>query len=393
MINYEKLLSKTAVEIKPSGIRKFFDLAATMKDCISLGVGEPDFNTPWHIRNEGIRTLQIGKTKYTANAGLAALREEISAYMSRRFGLNYSPESQVLVTVGGSEGIDVALRALIDPGDEVLIPEPSFVCYKPLTELAGGVAVPLPTYEKDDFRLLPETVKAAITEKTKVLIMPFPNNPTGAVMSLEDYNGIAAVLKDTNIAVISDEIYNELTYTKTKSSSFANADGMYERTIVINGFSKAYSMTGWRMGYICAPAELVKIMVKLHQFGIMSAPTTSQYAAIEALKNGDDDIEEMKGHYNMRRLFLLDAFKNMGIHCFEPLGAFYVFPNVGELGLSSEEFCKRFLEEYRVAIVPGNAFGDSGEGFVRISYAYSLDHLNKAMDRLDKFVTSIKRGN
>ncbi len=393
MIDYEKILSKTAVNIKPSGIRKFFDLASSMKDCISLGVGEPDFNTPWHIRNEGIRTLQLGKTKYTANAGLESLRREISNYMNRRYNLDYSPENQILVTVGGSEGIDVALRALLNPGDEVLVPEPSFVCYKPLAELAGGVAIPLPTYEKDNFRLMPETVKAAITEKTKVLIMPFPNNPTGGIMSLEDYNAIAKVIKDTDIIVITDEIYNELTYTKEKSPSFANADGMYERTVIVNGFSKAYSMTGWRMGYLCAPKEIVKVMIKLHQFGIMSAPTTSQYAAIEALRNGDEDIAEMKGHYNMRRLFLLDAFKSMGIHCFEPLGAFYAFPNVGELGLSSEEFCRRFLEEYRVAIVPGNAFGDSGEGFVRISYAYSLDHLNKAMDRLDKFVTSIRRGN
>lgn len=385
-IEYDKLLSDKVLSIKPSGIRKFFDLAEQMKDCITLGVGEPDFKTPWHIRDEGIETMRKGNTRYTANAGMEELRKEIGAYMKRRFDLEYDHKNQIMTTVGGSEGIDAILRSLINPGDEILIPEPSFVCYSPLTVMAGGKPVILPTYEKDNFKLRPDILRAAITDKTKLLILPFPNNPTGAVMLKKDYEAIAEVIKDTQILVLSDEIYIELTYMTDPSVSFASINGMYDRTIVVNGFSKAYAMTGWRLGYVCAPEPIIKQALKIHQYGIMSAPTVSQYAAIEALRNGDEDIIKMKEMYNMRRKYLMDVLKSMNIPCFEPLGAFYVFPNISRFGLSSEDFCKEFLEKERVAVVPGTAFGESGEGCVRISYAYSLEHLEKAMQRLEHFM-------
>jgi aminotransferase len=387
-LNYENILSDKVKTIKPSGIRRFFDLADGMKDCITLGVGEPDFKTPWHIRNAGINTLQHGDTRYTANSGMLPLREEISNYMQRRFNLEYNPKNQIIVTVGGSEGIDAVIRSLINNGDEVLIPEPSFVCYSPLTAIAGGIPVILPTYEKDNFILTPDTLKKAITPKTKLLVLPFPNNPTGAIMTKSQYEEIAKIIKNTEIIVLADEIYIELNYSREQSVSFAQIEGMYERTVVVNGFSKSYAMTGWRLGYICGPKEIVYQALKIHQFGIMCAPSTSQYAAIEALKNGDEDIEYMKENYNMRRRYLMDAFKVMEIPCFEPLGAFYVFPNISKFGYDSENFCKNFLEEQKVAVVPGNAFGDSGEGFIRISYAYSMEHLKKAIDRLEKFISN-----
>ena len=349
-------------------------------------MGEPDFKTPWHIREQGIGTLRAGKTRYTANAGLEELRKSIAKYLMRRFDVEYDYKSEIMVTVGGSEGIDAAIRAIINPGDEVLIPEPSFVCYNPLAELADGVSVTLPTYEKDNFRLRPDVLKNAITDKTKLLILPYPNNPTGAVMQKEDYEKIAEVLRGTDIFVLTDEIYIELNYTGKKPVSFASIDGMRERTIVVNGFSKAYAMTGWRMGYVCAPAPIIKQALKIHQFGIMSSPTTSQYAAIEALEHGDEDIQKMCEMYNMRRKYLLDFFKKVNIPCFEPLGAFYVFPNISRFGYSSEEFCKIFLEKKKVAVVPGSAFGESGEGFVRISYAYSIEHLEKAMTKFEELI-------
>ena len=385
-MDINKVLSDTVVKIKPSGIRRFFDMADSYDDCISLGVGEPDFKTPWHIRSAGIENLKSGATRYTANAGLLRLRESICAYMDRRFGLEYDPRSQVFVTVGGSEGIDTVIRSLVNPGDEVLIPQPSFVCYAPLTELAGGVPVILPTYEQDQFRLRPDVLKQAITPKTKLLIMPYPNNPTGAVMTMTDYQAIADVLKQTDVVVLADEIYAELTYTGQPPVSFAQADGMYERTVIVNGFSKAYAMTGWRMGYVCGPAPVIRQALKVHQFGIMSAPTTSQYAAIEALDNGDEDIVRMRDEYNMRRRFLYAALRDMGMDCFEPLGAFYMFPSIQKFGMSSEEFCEKFLEQEHVAVIPGTAFGDSGEGFLRISYAYSLEHLRNAVQRMKRFI-------
>lgn len=375
--------------MKPSGIRKFFDLAGSMQDVVTLSIGEPDFKTPWHIREAGIRNLNEGKTAYTPNSGLVPLRDAISRYMLRRFGLTYDRDSEIVVTVGGSEGIDVTMRTLLKPGDEVLIPEPSFVCYAPLAALSGATPIALPTYEKDDFRLTPETLRAAITPNTKLLVLSYPNNPTGAVMTKPDYEGIADVLRDTQILVVSDEIYIELAYTKEPLVSFASIEGMRERTVVVNGFSKAYAMTGWRMGYLCGPAELIRPALKIHQFGIMSAPTTSQYAAVEALEHGDDDVAMMREKYNMRRKFLLRTFRRLDIPCFEPLGAFYVFPNLSRFGLSSEEFCKRFLEEEKVAMVPGSAFGESGEGFARISYAYSMEHLQTAMDRLERFISRL----
>ena len=385
-MDINKVLSDTVVKIKPSGIRRFFDMADSYDDCISLGVGEPDFKTPWHIRSAGIENLKSGATRYTANAGLLRLRESICAYMDRRFGLEYDPRSQVFVTVGGSEGIDAVIRSLVNPGDEVLIPQPSFVCYAPLTELAGGVPVILPTYEQDQFRLRPDVLKQAITPKTKLLIMPYPNNPTGAVMTMTDYQAIADVLKQTDVVVLADEIYAELTYTGQPPVSFAQADGMYERTVIVNGFSKAYAMTGWRMGYVCGPAPVIRQALKVHQFGIMSAPTTSLYAAIEALDNGDEDIVRMRDEYNMRRRFLYAALRDMGMDCFEPLGAFYMFPSIQKFGMSSEEFCEKFLEQEHVAVIPGTAFGDSGEGFLRISYAYSLEHLRNAVQRMKRFI-------
>lgn len=385
-MNYDNILLDKVKSMKPSGIRRFFDLADSIEGCISLGVGEPDFKTPWHIRQAAIDSLQKGMTRYTSNAGLMELREEISRYMERRFNLKYDPKNQVVITVGGSEGIDAVIRSIIGPGDEVIIPEPSFVCYSPLTVLAGGTPVNLPTYEKDNFKIDPQVLKNAITPKTKLLILPYPNNPTGALMTAEDYAEIAKILLGTNIMVLADEIYAELCYNTDKPNSFASAPGMYDRTIIVNGFSKTYAMTGWRMGFVCGPKEILGSTLKIHQYGIMSAPTTSQYGAIEALKNGDEDIEEMKTHYNMRRKYLLDSFKSMGIPCFEPLGAFYVFPNVSKLAPSSEEFCTDFLNKQKVAVVPGNAFGETGEGFVRISYAYSMEHLRKAMDKLDKYI-------
>lgn len=388
-LNYNEILNPVSRDIKPSGIRKFFDLAGSVEGVVSLSVGEPDFKTPWHIREAGIRNLNEGKTAYTSNSGLTSLREAISSYYSRRFQVQYDPASEIVVTVGGSEGIDLAIRTVVSPGDEVLIPEPCFVCYSPLVSLAGGVPIALTTSEKDQFRLTPETLKKAITPKTKMLVLAYPNNPTGAVMSKKDYEAIAQVLCDTNIIVIADEIYIELSYGKEPCVSFSSAEGMRERTFVVNGFSKAYAMTGWRMGYLCGPKELMKTALKIHQFAIMCAPTTSQYAAIEALENGDDDIVMMREKYNMRRKYLLRALRELDIPCFEPLGAFYVFPNFSKFGLSSDELCRRFLEEEKVAMVPGTAFGDCGEGFVRISYAYSMDHLQLAMDRLGSFISRL----
>ena len=384
-MNFEKLVSERAKGIKPSGIRKFFDIVSEMKDAISLGVGEPDFVTPWHIRSEGVYSLEKGKTYYTSNAGLLELRTEIVKYMERRYELTYNPVNEVVVTVGGSEAIDLCIRALINPGDEVLIPEPSFVCYKPCTELAGGKAVPIVTKAENNFKLTPEELKAAITPKTKLLVMPFPNNPTGGIMTKEDLEKIADVLKDTDIAVLSDEIYGELTYGR-RHISIANIKGMKDRTVIVNGFSKTYAMTGWRLGYAIGPKEIIGVMTKIHQYAIMSSPTTSQYAAIEALKNGDEDIERMREEYNYRRRVIVDGFRKMGLSCFEPEGAFYVFPSISATGLSSEDFCEQLLYGEKVAVVPGNAFGESGEGFIRCSYAYSIDNIKTALDRIDRFV-------
>lgn len=384
-MDYNLFLSEKVKEIKPSGIRKFFDIVTEMKDAVSLGVGEPDFVTPWHIRETGILSLEKGSTHYTSNWGLVELRKSISNYMSRRFNLDYDYTSQILVTVGGSEGIDQCIRALVNPGDEVLIPEPSFVCYTPMTMLAGGVPVPIRTYAKDKFKLTPEALKAAITPKTKLLILPYPNNPTGGIMTKEDLEKIAAVLRDTNVFILSDEIYGELTYSGDHTS-IASLPGMYERTVIVNGFSKSYAMTGWRLGFTTGPKEVIGAMTKIHQYAIMSAPTTSQYAAIEALDNGDEDIKRMKDEYNARRRLVVDSFNKMGLTCFEPEGAFYVFPSIEKTGLSSEDFCEKLLFEKKVAVVPGNAFGDSGEGFFRASYCYSLENLQKALTLIDEFV-------
>jgi len=384
-MNFEKLMSERAKGIKPSGIRKFFDIVSEMKDAISLGVGEPDFVTPWHIRSEGVYSLEKGRTYYTSNAGLLELRKEIVNYMERRYELTYNPVNEVVVTVGGSEAIDLCIRALINPGDEVLIPEPSFVCYKPCTELAGGKAIPIVTKAENNFKLTPEELKAAITPKTKLLVMPFPNNPTGGIMTRGDLKKIADVLKDTNIVVLSDEIYGELTYGR-QHISIANIKGMKDRTVIVNGFSKTYAMTGWRLGYAIGPKEIIAIMTKIHQYAIMSSPTTSQYAAIEALKNGDEDIERMREEYNYRRRVIVDGFRKIGLSCFEPEGAFYVFPSISETGISSEDFCEQLLYSQKVAVVPGNAFGESGEGFVRCSYAYSIENIKEALDRIDRFV-------
>ena len=382
-------LSDEVIKIKPSGIRKFFDIVSEMKDAISLGVGEPDFDTPWHIRDEGIYSLEKGKTFYTSNSGLKELREEICRYVERKYNVSYAWNSEVIVTVGGSEAIDIGLRAMLNPGDEVLIPQPSYVSYEPCTILAGGKPVIIDLKAENEFRLTAEELINAITDKTKVLILPFPNNPTGAIMEEKDLIAIAKVCVEKDIFVMSDEIYAELTY-KDKHVSIASLPGMKERTILINGFSKAFAMTGWRLGYACGPKEIIQQMTKIHQFCIMCAPTTSQYAAIEALKNGDDDVKKMRDSYDQRRRFLLDAFKKMGLECFEPFGAFYVFPCIKEFGMTSEEFATRFLEEEKVAAVPGTAFGDSGEGFLRISYAYSLDRLRLAMERLERFVTKLR---
>ena len=385
-----KPLSKIVEDIKPSGIRKFFDIVSEMKDAISLGVGEPDFDTPWHISDEGIYALTKGKTFYTSNAGLKELREEICNYLSRTQNIEYNPLKEVIVTVGGSEAIDVGLRALINAGDEVIIPQPAYVSYEPCTVLAGAKPVIINLKSENEFRLTAEELENAITEKTKVLILPFPNNPTGAIMERNDLEKIAEVVRKHDIYVMSDEIYGELTY-KEKHVSIASISGMKERTILINGFSKAYAMTGWRLGYACGPEAIIKQMTKIHQFAIMCAPTTSQYAAVEALKNGDKDVKVMREAYNQRRRFLLNAFKEMNIECFEPFGAFYVFPCIKEFGMTSEEFATRFLEEEKVAAVPGNAFGDSGEGYLRISYAYSLDNLKIAMERFRNFVEKLRK--
>ena len=382
-------LADQVVALKPSGIRKFFDIVSEMKDAISLGVGEPDFDTPWHIRDEGIYSLEKGRTFYTSNAGLKELKVEITNYLHRRVQTDYDPEHEVIVTVGGSEAIDIGLRAMLNPGEEVLIPQPSYVSYEPCTILAGGVPVIIDLKAENEFRLTAKELEEAITDKTKVLILPFPNNPTGAVMERKDLEEIARIIIEKDIFVMSDEIYSELTY-KDEHVSIASLPGMKERTILINGFSKAFAMTGWRLGYACGPREIIEQMVKIHQFAIMCAPTTSQYAAVEALKNGDEDVAEMREAYNQRRRYLLHAFKEMGLPCFEPYGAFYVFPCIKEFGMTSEEFATRFLEEKKVAVVPGTAFGDSGEGFVRISYAYSLDNLKLAIGRLAEFVQELK---
>lgn len=389
MIDYEKLLSHAAAEIKPSGIRRFFDIAAEMEDVISLGVGEPDFKTPWEIQRAGMESLIQGHTWYTANAGLLKLREEIANYLKRRFSLEYQAKSEILVTVGGSEAIDLCIRTLVNPEDEVLIPEPCFVCYGPLTRLAGGIAVPIQTRAEDQFRLTAAQLEAAITPKTKLLVLPFPNNPTGGVMHREDLEEIAQVLRKTEIIVLSDEIYGELTYGKDRHVSIASIEDMWERTVVVSGFSKAYAMTGWRLGYAAGPSALLEQMTKLHQYAIMCAPTTSQYAAIVALQECDDAIEMMRTQYDMRRRLLVDGFNRMGLTCFEPEGAFYVFPSVRSTGLSSVDFCMKLLEAEKVAVVPGGAFGESGEGHVRVSYSYSINHLTEALKRIERFVKSL----
>ena len=383
-------LSDKIVTIKPSGIRKFFDIVSEMEDAISLGVGEPDFDTPWHIRDEGIYSLEKGRTFYTSNAGLKELKVEICNYLRRRFGLEYDPTHEVLVTVGGSEAIDIALRAMVNPGDEVLIPQPSYVSYEPCAVLADAVPVIINLKAENEFRLTAQELLDAITDRTKILVLPFPNNPTGAIMERSDLEAIAKVIIEKDLFVISDEIYGELTY-KEKHVSIAELPGMKERTILINGFSKAYAMTGWRLGYACGPAPIIEQMLKIHQFAIMCAPTTSQYAAVEAMKNGDEDVAEMREQYNQRRRYLMNAFKEMGLPCFEPYGAFYVFPCIAEFGMSSDEFATRFLEEEKVAVVPGTAFGDCGEGFIRISYAYSLENLKVAIGRLADFVGRLKK--
>ncbi len=384
-----EFLSDNVKGIKPSGIRKFFDIVSEMKDAISLGVGEPDFDTPWHIREEGIYALEKGKTFYTSNAGLKDLRAEISNYINRTQGVKYSPESEILVTVGGSEAIDVGLRAVINPGDEVIIPQPSYVSYEPCAILAGAKPVIIDLKSENDFRLTPNELESAITDRTKVLILPYPNNPTGAIMEKSDLEAIAEIIKGKDLLVMSDEIYSELTY-KGKHVSITSIDGMKERTILINGFSKSFAMTGWRLGYACGPKDIISQMTKIHQFAIMCAPTTSQYAAVEALKHGQKDVDEMRESYNQRRRFLMNAFKNMGLECFEPFGAFYVFPSIKEFNMTSEEFALKFLEEEKVAVVPGTAFGECGEGFLRISYAYSLESLKIAIERLERFVNKLR---
>ena len=382
-------LADKIVDIKPSGIRKFFDIVNEMEDAISLGVGEPDFDTPWHIRDEGIYSLEKGRTFYTSNAGLKELRTEITRYIKRTQGVSYDPMKEVLVTVGGSEAIDLALRAMINPGEEVLIPQPSYVSYEPCAILADAVPVIIELKEENEFRLTAQELRDAITDKTKILILPFPNNPTGAIMEQKDLEEIAEIIREKDLFVISDEIYAELSY-KGKHVSIVSIPGMQERTVLINGFSKAYAMTGWRLGYACAPAVIMEQMVKIHQFAIMCAPTTSQYAAVEALRNGDKDVAMMRESYNQRRRFLMNAFKEMGLQCFEPYGAFYVFPCIKEFGMTSEEFAERLLREEKVAVVPGTAFGNCGEGFLRISYAYSLENLKTAMDKIGHFISRLR---
>jgi len=390
MMDYGSVISQRVINIKPSGIRKFFDILENMTDAISLGVGEPDFQTPWHIRDAGIYSLEKGFTKYTSNAGMTDLRREICNYLYRRFNLSYNMDDQVLVTVGGSEAIDLAIRCITNPGDEILIPEPSFVCYGPIASLASGVPVPIPLVADNEFRLSPEQLEAVITTKTKALVLPYPSNPTGGIMEREDLEKLVPLLIKHNIVVISDEIYAELTYGG-KHISMANIPEMYDRTIVVNGMSKCYSMTGWRLGYVCGPKELITQMTKIHQYAIMSAPTTSQYAAVEALKYGDQDIENMKEEYDGRRRYLVDGLRKLGLSCFEPKGAFYVFPSIQSTGLSSEEFCERLLVEQKVACIAGNAFGESGEGFVRMCYAASMQDLQEALRRIGLFLDSLKK--
>lgn len=385
-MDMKRLLNPVVRDIPPSGIRRFFDIAAEMKDAISLGVGEPDFVTPWHIRDEGIYSLEKGRTYYTSNAGLKELRGEISTYLNRRFGLRYDPMSQITVTVGGSEAIDLAFRAVLEPGDEVLIPEPSFVCYRPLTQLAGGVPVPIVTKAENHFHLTPEELKAAITPKTKFLVLPYPNNPTGGVMRLEHLKAIAEVLDGTDILILADEIYAELTYGDARHVSIAEIPEMYDRTVLVSGFSKAYAMTGWRLGYVCGHPDLIKAMTKVHQFAIMSAPTTAQYAAIEAMKNGDEDIAMMREEYDSRRRVMVKGFSDMGLSCFEPEGAFYTFPSIQSTGMDSNAFCETLLYEKKVAVVPGSAFGACGDGFIRCSYAYSIHDIETALERIEDFV-------
>ncbi len=388
MIDYNSVISQRVQSIQPSGIRKFFDILENMPDAISLGVGEPDFQTPWHIRDAGIYSLEKGFTKYTSNAGLSDVRREICNYLARRFSLKYRSEDQVLVTVGGSEAIDLAIRCVINPGDEVLIPEPSFVCYGPITTLASGVPVPIPLVADNEFRVSPEQLEAAITPRTKALVLPYPSNPTGGIMEWEDLQKLAPILKKHNIIVISDEIYAELTYGQ-HHVSMANIPEMYERTLVVGGMSKCYSMTGWRLGYVCGPEPLIAQMTKIHQYAIMCAPTTSQYAAVEALRNGDEDIEAMKEEYDGRRRYLVDGLRKLGLSCFEPKGAFYVFPSIQSTGLSSEAFSEQLLIQQKVACIAGNAFGQSGEGFVRMCYAASMHSLEEALRRIGRFLEDL----
>ena len=390
MIDYDKILNNRIKQVPPSGIRKYFDLLNEMEDGISLGIGEPDFPTPWHIRNAGIVSLERGYTKYTPNAGLTDLRKAVSEYMSRRFDLHYAPNGQVLVTVGGSEALDLAMRCILNDGDEVIVPTPSFVCYGPLASMTHGVPVLVETKAENEFKLTADELRAAITPRTKMVVLPFPNNPTGGIMEREDLEAIAQVLRGTDIMVLSDEIYAELTYGQ-KHMSIANIPDMYERTVVVNGFSKAYSMTGWRMGVVCGPQPIIAAMTKLHQYAIMSAPTTSQYAAIEAMRNGDEDIENMREQYDARRRFLVDGFRRLGLDCFEPKGAFYTFPCIRSTGLSSEDFCEQLILKQRVAVIPGTAFGPGGAGFVRACYAASMEDLEQALERIGRFIADLKK--
>lgn len=389
MMDYSKVINPTVAEIKPSGIRKFFDIAATMDGVISLGVGEPDFRTPWQIRKAGINSLEKGKTKYTSNWGIAQLRSAVSDYVKRKYSLDYKPDEEILITVGGSEAIDACIRALVSPGDEVIIPQPSYVCYEPITRLAGGVPVIIETRAEDDFKVTRQQLEKALSPRTKLLILPYPCNPTGAVMEKEDLEELAQVLKNTNVAVLSDEIYAELTFGGKRHVSPASIDGMWERTVTVNGFSKAFSMTGWRLGFACGPREIMDQITKIHQFAIMCAPTTSQYAAIEALKNCDGEVERMVHEYDMRRRMMVAGFNEIGLTCREPKGAFYTFPSVKSTGLSSDEFCERLLYSKKVAVVPGTAFGDSGEGFIRASYCYSVEHIKEAISRIGEFLKEL----
>ncbi len=391
MMDYDKLFNPTVVNMKPSGIRKFFDIAESMENVISLGVGEPDFPTPWQVRSAGIRSLEQSRTRYTSNAGMVTLRQEIAKFMNRKYNLTYEPQSEILVTVGGSEAIDLCIRAVVSPGDEVIIPQPSYVCYEPITQLAGGVPVIIETKAEDDFKVTPEQLKAAITPKTKALILPYPCNPTGGIMEKADLQAIAQILRDTNILVISDEIYSELTFGGRRHVSIASMEGMQEKTVVINGFSKNFSMTGWRLGFACGPAPVLKQITKIHQFAIMCAPTTSQYAAVEALQNCDEAVASMIEEYDMRRRLMVQGFNDIGLTCREPAGAFYAFPCIASTGLTSEEFCEQLLYAKEVAVVPGTAFGKGGEGFIRASYCYSTEHIQEALRRMGEFVKELKK--